>query len=184
MSVSLVPCNFFLLSAITAILILFSFKILSSSFSFSPSPLIFQVAYLNCNTFFASVSSFKENLSSFFPWDLPVVEISPEWVMGPEQVKSGGRVATFSLWTGLFSCGCCMGTVQQSRTLGNLAPLLSCECWIKRIFCNDYSITRCKGNEWQFFLCICYKWSFCCGVLSSLKLPIDTLFRLFVYNNR
>ena len=28
---------------------------------------------------------FKENLSSFFPWDLPVVKISPEWVMGPEQ---------------------------------------------------------------------------------------------------
>jgi len=43
-----------------------------------------------------------ENLSSFFPWDLPVVEISPEWVTGPEQGKSSGRIATFSLWTGGF----------------------------------------------------------------------------------
>jgi hypothetical protein len=30
-----------------------------------------------------------------------VVEISPERVTGPEQGKSNGRVATFSLWTGL-----------------------------------------------------------------------------------
>jgi len=43
--------------------------------------------------------SFKENLSGFFPWDLPVVKISPEWVMGPEQGKSSGWIATFSLWT-------------------------------------------------------------------------------------
>jgi len=43
-----------------------------------------------------------ENLSGFFPWDLPVVEISPEWVTGPEQGKSSGRIATFSLWTGVF----------------------------------------------------------------------------------
>ena len=43
-----------------------------------------------------------ENLSGFFPRDLPVVKISPEWVMGPEQGKSSGRIATFSLWTGMF----------------------------------------------------------------------------------
>ena len=30
--------------------------------------------------FFTSVSSFKENLFDFFPWDLPVVKISPEWL--------------------------------------------------------------------------------------------------------
>ena len=41
----------------------------------------------------------KENLSGFFPWDLPVVKISPEWVTGPELGKSSGRIATFSLWT-------------------------------------------------------------------------------------
>jgi hypothetical protein len=29
-----------------------------------------------------------------------VVKISPEWVTGPEQGKSSGRIATFSLWTG------------------------------------------------------------------------------------
>ena len=34
-----------------------------------------------------------------------MVIISPEWVTGPEQVKLSGRVATFSLWTGLFSDG-------------------------------------------------------------------------------
>ena len=31
-----------------------------------------------------------------------MVKISPEWVTGPVQGKSSGRVATFSLWTGLF----------------------------------------------------------------------------------
>jgi hypothetical protein len=41
----------------------------------------------------------------FFPWDLPVVKISPEWVMGPEQGKSSGRIATFSLWTSVFRDG-------------------------------------------------------------------------------
>ena len=40
-----------------------------------------------------------ENLSGFFPWDLPVVKISPAWVTGPQQGKSSGRIATFSLWT-------------------------------------------------------------------------------------
>jgi hypothetical protein len=34
-----------------------------------------------------------------------VVKISPEWVTGPEQGKSSGRVATFSLWTGVFRDG-------------------------------------------------------------------------------
>jgi hypothetical protein len=32
-----------------------------------------------------------------------VVKISPEWVTAPEQGKSNGRIATFSLWTGMFS---------------------------------------------------------------------------------
>ena len=30
-----------------------------------------------------------------------MVKISPEWITGPEQVKSSGRIATFSLWTGM-----------------------------------------------------------------------------------
>jgi len=34
-----------------------------------------------------------------------VVKISPEWVTGPEQGKSSGRIATFSLWTGMFRNG-------------------------------------------------------------------------------
>ena len=46
-----------------------------------------------------------ENLSGFFPCDLPVVKISTEWVTGPEQGKSSGRNATFNLWTGLFREG-------------------------------------------------------------------------------
>jgi len=31
-----------------------------------------------------------------------VVKISLEWVTGPEQGKSSGRIATFSLWTVMF----------------------------------------------------------------------------------
>ena len=42
-----------------------------------------------------------ENLSGFFPW----VKISPEWVMGPGQGKSNGRIATFSPWAGMFRNG-------------------------------------------------------------------------------
>ena len=34
-----------------------------------------------------------------------MVKISPAWVTGPEQVKSSGRIATFSLWTGMFRDG-------------------------------------------------------------------------------
>jgi len=34
-----------------------------------------------------------------------VVRISPEWVTGPEQCKSSGRIGTFSLWTGRFRDG-------------------------------------------------------------------------------
>ena len=34
-----------------------------------------------------------------------MVKISPEWVTGPEQGKSSGRIATFSLWTGMFRGG-------------------------------------------------------------------------------
>jgi len=34
-----------------------------------------------------------------------VVKISPEWVTGPEQGKSSGRIATFSLRTGMFRDG-------------------------------------------------------------------------------
>ena len=34
-----------------------------------------------------------------------MVKISPEWVTGPEQGKSGGRIATFSLWTDMFRDG-------------------------------------------------------------------------------
>jgi hypothetical protein len=30
-----------------------------------------------------------------------VIELSPEWVTGPEKVKSSGRIATFSFWTGV-----------------------------------------------------------------------------------
>ena len=36
---------------------------------------------------------------------LPVVKISPEWVMGLEQGTFRGRIATFSLRTGMFRDG-------------------------------------------------------------------------------
>jgi hypothetical protein len=34
-----------------------------------------------------------------------VVKISPEWVTGPEQSKSSGRIANFYLWIGMFRDG-------------------------------------------------------------------------------
>ena len=34
-----------------------------------------------------------------------MIKISSEWVTGPEQGKSSGRTATFSLWTGMFRDG-------------------------------------------------------------------------------
>ena len=34
-----------------------------------------------------------------------MVKISPEWITDPEQGKSSGRIATFSLWTGIFRDG-------------------------------------------------------------------------------
>jgi hypothetical protein len=34
-----------------------------------------------------------------------MVKISPEWVMGPDQGNSSGRIATFSLLTGMFRDG-------------------------------------------------------------------------------
>jgi len=34
-----------------------------------------------------------------------VVKIYPEWVTGPEQGKSSGRIAIFSLWTEMFRDG-------------------------------------------------------------------------------
>jgi hypothetical protein len=34
-----------------------------------------------------------------------MVKISPEWVTGLGQVKSSGRIATFSLWTDMFRDG-------------------------------------------------------------------------------
>ena len=52
---------------------------------------------------FSCISSLL--LLFFFPRDLPVVKISPELVTGPELVKSSGRIATFSLWTGMFRDG-------------------------------------------------------------------------------
>ena len=55
------------------------------------------------------------SLSSFFPWDLPVVEISPEWVTSPEQGKSSSRFATFSLWTGMFRDGISSTTPQLTE---------------------------------------------------------------------
>jgi hypothetical protein len=32
-----------------------------------------------------------------------MVKMSPELVTGPEQGKSSGKIATFSLWTGMIS---------------------------------------------------------------------------------
>jgi len=34
-----------------------------------------------------------------------VVKISSEWVTGPEQGTSSGRIVTFNLWTSMFKDG-------------------------------------------------------------------------------
>ena len=34
-----------------------------------------------------------------------MVKISPEWVTDPEQGKFSGRIATLSLWTGMYGDG-------------------------------------------------------------------------------
>ena len=43
--------------------------------------------------------------------------MSPQWVTGPEQGKSSGRIATFSLWTGMFRDGI-------SSIPGKITPIL------------------------------------------------------------
>jgi hypothetical protein len=48
------------------------------------------------------MTSFGNNPSSLFLYDLPEVRTFPEWVTSPEQGKSSGKIATFSLCTGLF----------------------------------------------------------------------------------
>jgi len=45
------------------------------------------------------------DLIGFIPWELPVIKIFREWIVGPEQGKSSGRIATFNLWTGKFRDG-------------------------------------------------------------------------------
>jgi len=61
--------------------------------------------FMKLSYYILIMSSFKENLSGFFPRHLPVVKISPEWVTVPQQGKSSGRIATFSLLTGMFRDG-------------------------------------------------------------------------------
>jgi hypothetical protein len=56
---------------------------------------------LNAGNFLTNYRNFGNNLPSFFLWDLSVGTISYEWVISPEQVKSSGRIATISLWTGM-----------------------------------------------------------------------------------
>jgi hypothetical protein len=43
-----------------------------------------------------------------------VVKISPEWVTGPQQGKSSGRIVKFSLWTGIIE------QVNSFNYLGNM----------------------------------------------------------------
>ena len=70
---------------------------------------------------------FEENLSGFFPWDLPVVKISPEWVTDPEQGTSSGRIADFSFWTGMFRDGISSISVETVIPLWLGRHFLVCE---------------------------------------------------------
>ena len=68
------------------------------------------------------------------------LKISPEWVTGPAQGKSSGRIATFSLWTGMFRDGisCIAGETVIPLWLGR--HFLVCENrGIQRECVNDCS---------------------------------------------
>ena len=52
-----------------------------------------------------------------------MVKISPEWVTGPEQDKSSGRIATFSLWTGMFTLGQITNTCTNCKGV-KIIPIL------------------------------------------------------------
>jgi hypothetical protein len=52
---------------------------------------------------------------------LPEVQISPEWVTGPEQGKSSGRIATFNLWTDMFRDG--ISSIRETGTGQQVAQL-------------------------------------------------------------
>jgi len=70
---------------------------------------VLSVLVQNVNQKWPNSLGFNKNTymihSSFFPRDLLVAKFSPEWVTGPEQGKSSGRIATFRLWTGMFRDG-------------------------------------------------------------------------------
>ena len=59
------------------------------------------------------------NLSGFFPWDLPVAKIFPEWVTDPEQGTSSGAIAAFSSWTGMLISKCVNISYLILRRSGN-----------------------------------------------------------------
>ena len=64
-----------------------------------PAPKVFPCKELGVMT----VCSGNENLSGFFPWDLPVVEISPEWVTGQS------RASPVAVFLPLASGPACLG---------------------------------------------------------------------------
>jgi hypothetical protein len=73
-----------------------------------------------------------------------VVKIFPEWVTGPQQGNSSGRIATFSLWTGMFT------------TLGQITKQIHRLQIIKNITnCGQCDSSMCPGvdsasqNEYQ-----------------------------------
>jgi hypothetical protein len=130
--------QFIFLSVMTKILILFSFKVLSNSPSFSPSPLTFQAAYLNPSTI--SEPSFWNNPSGCFLWDQSVFRISPEWFISPDQGNSSGRIATLSS--------------EQSRFRMALSPLV-----MKHLYSYDlvviasFVVQWYTSRKWGWLLC-------------------------------
>jgi len=50
----------------------------------------------------AHVRRLKKICPASFRESCQWLKIPPEWVTGPEQDKSSGRIATFSIWTGMF----------------------------------------------------------------------------------
>jgi len=80
-----------------------------------------------------------------------VVKISVEWVMGPEQGKSSGRIASFSLWIGMFRDGI-------SSTLALSTLLYGSENWTikardaRRITAAEMKyMGRTAGYAWTYY---------------------------------
>ena len=80
-------------------MVVFLNRDLQKPVGYKVDPTMCELVIMTCHYVLESIKGYM------WTGDLPVVKMSPEWVTGPEQVKSSGRTAIFSLWTGMFRDG-------------------------------------------------------------------------------